>query len=198
VKLLDVIICEMSSNRVDFTFHFNLQMIIWNKIQLKWIFYRMIKWPIVNYITVDLFEYLSFSWTRDQAIEYMSNYTASGDSEISFEVNRYISLPGQACAYKIGELKLWELRNKSSKELGKANVRTCLIRCCSCRKTVTRLMSLVGQELLSFQNIWCTSGLSGVRAALCHVLSFIVRLFFLLVIVLSVIRITASSCKNSS
>ena len=115
---------------------------------------------------------------RMRGIEYMSNYTASGDSEISFEVNRYISLPGQACAYKIGELKLWELRNKSSKELGKANVRTCLIRCCSCRKTVTRLMSLVGQELLSFQNIWCTSGLSGVRAALCHVLSIIVRLFF--------------------
>ncbi|CAC5405649.1 unnamed protein product [Mytilus coruscus] len=59
-----------------------------------------------------------FNWTREEAIEYLTNYTASGESEISFEVNRYMTIPGQACAYKIGELKFKELRNKSATELG--------------------------------------------------------------------------------
>ena len=154
-----------------------------------------------KYLADNIYFWFPFlSWTRDQAIEYMSNYTASGDSEISFEVNRYISLPGQACAYKIGELKLWELRNKSSKELGKTNVRICLIRCCSCCITVTRLVSLLWQELLSFQNTCCTSVLSGVRVALYLVLYVMfcqsMFVFFLLFIVLSVIRITTSSCKK--
>ena len=58
------------------------------------------------------------SWTRQRAIDYMSNYTAAGENELSTEIDRYITWPGQACAYKIGELKIKDLRNKASTQLG--------------------------------------------------------------------------------
>jgi len=56
-------------------------------------------------------------WTRDQVIEYMSNNTALSIHEINTETDRYISWPGQALSYKIGELKIRELRTKAEKEL---------------------------------------------------------------------------------
>ena len=49
----------------------------------------------------------------------MKKYLASGDQQIELEVDRYITWPGQACAYKIGEIKFLELREKATKELGK-------------------------------------------------------------------------------
>ena len=58
------------------------------------------------------------SWTRDQVIEYMSKNTALSIHEINTETDRYISWPGQALSYKIGELKIRELRTKAEKELG--------------------------------------------------------------------------------
>ena len=57
-------------------------------------------------------------WTRDQVIEYMSKNTALSIHEINTETDRYISWPGQALSYKIGELKIRELRTKAEKELG--------------------------------------------------------------------------------
>lgn len=59
-----------------------------------------------------------FSWTRQEAIDYMQKYTANGESDIRTEIDRYITWPGQACSYKIGELKIRELRNRAAKELG--------------------------------------------------------------------------------
>ena len=52
-------------------------------------------------------------WTRDQAVTYLSENTALSLHEVNTEVNRYISWPGQALAYKIGELKIKELRKKA-------------------------------------------------------------------------------------
>ncbi len=57
-------------------------------------------------------------WTRQQAIDYMAARTTLPLHEVETEVDRYISWPGQALAYKLGELKIKELRRKAEKELG--------------------------------------------------------------------------------
>jgi uncharacterized protein (DUF885 family) len=57
-------------------------------------------------------------WSKQQAIDYMTDNTALSAANIEAEVNRYISWPGQALAYKIGELKIRELRELATKELG--------------------------------------------------------------------------------
>ncbi|NNC38348.1 MAG: DUF885 domain-containing protein [Hyphomonadaceae bacterium] len=57
-------------------------------------------------------------WTRQQAIDYMAENTGLSLKNITNEVDRYITWPGQALAYKTGELKIRELRAKSEKELG--------------------------------------------------------------------------------
>jgi len=59
----------------------------------------------------------SLKWTRAQAIKFMKNNTASSEQDIVSEVDRYIAWPGQALAYKIGELKIRELRAKAEKRL---------------------------------------------------------------------------------
>lgn len=59
-----------------------------------------------------------FNWTRERAIEYMLNYTAYDVNSIQIEIDRYITWPGQACAYKIGEIKIKDLRRKAERELG--------------------------------------------------------------------------------
>lgn len=58
------------------------------------------------------------SWTRDSAIEYMLNYTSFTPESIQIEIDRYITWPGQATAYKIGEIKIKELRALAELELG--------------------------------------------------------------------------------
>ena len=60
----------------------------------------------------------ALGWTRDQAVNYLKNNTALSIHEINTEVDRYISWPGQAVSYKIGELKIRALREKAEKELG--------------------------------------------------------------------------------
>ena len=57
-------------------------------------------------------------WTRQQAIDYMTENTALSDREIANEVDRYISWPGQALSYELGYLKIMELRIKAEKALG--------------------------------------------------------------------------------
>lgn len=57
-------------------------------------------------------------WTRQQAIDYMTQNTALSDREIANEVDRYISWPGQALSYELGYLKILELRQKAEQALG--------------------------------------------------------------------------------
>jgi uncharacterized protein (DUF885 family) len=57
-------------------------------------------------------------WSRQQAIDYMKENTALSEHNIEAEVDRYIAWPGQALAYKIGQLKFQELRARAAKALG--------------------------------------------------------------------------------
>lgn len=59
-----------------------------------------------------------FKWDRKKAINFFKENAAKTDQDIVNEIDRYISDPGQALAYKIGELKIKELRVKSKNELG--------------------------------------------------------------------------------
>ena len=59
----------------------------------------------------------SLKWTRDQAITFLKNNTASSEQDIVSEVDRYIAWPAQALAYKIGELRIRELRAKAQRRL---------------------------------------------------------------------------------
>lgn len=56
-------------------------------------------------------------WTREQAVTYLAENTALSLHEVNTEINRYISWPGQALAYKMGELKIKELRKKAEEKL---------------------------------------------------------------------------------
>ena len=56
-------------------------------------------------------------WTREQAVDYMSSNSALSIHNVNTEIDRYISWPGQALSYKIGELKIRELREKATSEL---------------------------------------------------------------------------------
>ncbi len=57
-------------------------------------------------------------WTRAQSVKYLADHTALSQHEVETEVDRYISWPGQALSYKLGELKILELRALAEKELG--------------------------------------------------------------------------------
>lgn len=60
----------------------------------------------------------SKGWTRQQAMDYLASNTALSLKNVQTEVDRYIAWPGQALAYKIGELTIWEQRAKAEKALG--------------------------------------------------------------------------------
>ncbi len=57
-------------------------------------------------------------WTRAEAIEYLETHTALSSHEVETEIDRYISWPGQALCYKMGELKIRELRRLAEEALG--------------------------------------------------------------------------------
>ncbi|MFO7745548.1 MAG: DUF885 domain-containing protein [Psychroflexus sp.] len=60
----------------------------------------------------------AMGWTREQAVEYFTKNTALSIHNINTEVDRYISWPGQAVSYKIGEIEIRELRIKAEEQLG--------------------------------------------------------------------------------
>lgn len=57
-------------------------------------------------------------WTREQAIDYMASVTGMARSDVETEIERYMTIPGQATAYKVGMLKIVELREKAKVKLG--------------------------------------------------------------------------------
>jgi uncharacterized protein (DUF885 family) len=59
-----------------------------------------------------------FGWTRQQMLDYLASHTALSLHEVQTETDRYISWPAQALAYKIGELKIKELRARAAERLG--------------------------------------------------------------------------------
>ena len=60
----------------------------------------------------------SKGWTRDQSIEYMLSHSGMGRTDATAEVERYIAIPSQATAYKIGALTIQRLRKKAQDALG--------------------------------------------------------------------------------
>jgi uncharacterized protein (DUF885 family) len=59
-----------------------------------------------------------YGWTRSQAIDYLAGHTALSQHEVETEVDRYISWPGQALSYKLGELTIRRLRSEAEAKLG--------------------------------------------------------------------------------
>jgi len=67
----------------------------------------------------------AFGWSRNKAIKFFKENSAKTENDIIVEIDRYIAWPGQALAYKIGELKLKELKALAKEELGdKFNIRS--------------------------------------------------------------------------
>ena len=62
----------------------------------------------------------SEGWSRDKAVQFMRDSGAVDEPTIQSEIDRYIAWPGQACSYKLGQLKFRELRDRAKKELGPA------------------------------------------------------------------------------
>ncbi|NJC29704.1 uncharacterized protein (DUF885 family) [Xanthomonas arboricola] len=60
----------------------------------------------------------SKGWTRTQAIDYMLNNSAMTRTDAEAEVDRYMAIPGQALSYKVGEMKIAQLREQAQRELG--------------------------------------------------------------------------------
>jgi uncharacterized protein (DUF885 family) len=60
----------------------------------------------------------SKGWTREQVIKYMLDNSAASETDATAEAERYMAIPGQALAYKIGELKIKQLRARAETELG--------------------------------------------------------------------------------
>ncbi|MEE4293593.1 MAG: DUF885 domain-containing protein [Xanthomonadales bacterium] len=62
----------------------------------------------------------AMGWTREQALDYLRSNTALSEHEVTTEIDRYISWPGQALSYKLGEYTIWQLRGRAEETLGDA------------------------------------------------------------------------------
>ena len=60
----------------------------------------------------------AFGWTRDEAVTFLKDNTALSVHEVNTEIDRYISWPGQALSYKVGEMTIRRLREQAEMELG--------------------------------------------------------------------------------
>ena len=60
----------------------------------------------------------ALGWSRQQALDFMRTNTVASETEVTSEIDRYITWPGQACGYKVGELKIRELRRHAEVSLG--------------------------------------------------------------------------------
>lgn len=60
----------------------------------------------------------AFGWSRQRAIDYLLSHTALSERPAAAEVDRYLAWPGQALAYKLGQLELLDLRRTAGQELG--------------------------------------------------------------------------------
>jgi uncharacterized protein (DUF885 family) len=58
-------------------------------------------------------------WSREQMVEYFHRYTAMDEPNVQSEVDRYIAWPGQALAYKLGQLEILRLREEARQKLGR-------------------------------------------------------------------------------
>ncbi|KAK8373349.1 hypothetical protein O3P69_013485 [Scylla paramamosain] len=59
----------------------------------------------------------ALGWSRDRAVAFLMNHTAFSEKNVQGEINRYITYPGQACAYKVGEIKIKKLRQRAEETL---------------------------------------------------------------------------------
>jgi uncharacterized protein (DUF885 family) len=59
-------------------------------------------------------------WTREQAIQYSLDHEADSEASITSEIERYMTMPGQALSYKVGQLKIQELRQRAESTLGES------------------------------------------------------------------------------
>jgi uncharacterized protein (DUF885 family) len=57
-------------------------------------------------------------WSREEAVDYMLRNTGMAESDVVAEIERYFVMPGQATAYKVGMIKIMELREMAERELG--------------------------------------------------------------------------------
>ena len=76
------------------------------------------------YVLLLLFFLNSPSWSRERAIQFMLTYTSETRTAVEREVDRYITWPGQALGYKIGEIKILGLRKKAESKLGTDSFKT--------------------------------------------------------------------------
>ena len=72
----------------------------------------------------------AMGWSRQQSIDYLASRTALSIHEVTTETDRYIAWPGQALAYKMGELEIRELRARATERLGAKS--TCASSTTSC------------------------------------------------------------------
>ncbi len=66
----------------------------------------------------------ALGWSRQRAVDFMKEHSASPMTHIELEVDRYITWPGQALGYKLGELRIRQLRREAEEALGSLDVRS--------------------------------------------------------------------------